>query len=201
VIFDNRVFAFTVANRGTEMRHGSLIATLFWLLPLFGGMAYWAAYDSRAGSPGHVAEARPTPLTELVLFVHPKCPCARGGIAALAGMDAGACQIRIVFVGPAEADADWWTGRNWEDAAGIADAAVERDSGGAIAWAYGVRTSGHAVVYSADGRLLFSGGLAPSRNAALAQSRPPFDLKAILAEPGETLIRRPVLGCPLFDGE
>ena len=182
------------------MRPGPLFTLLLWLTLLFAGMGYWTAYDARPSSPGNVADTRVDPAsTELVVFIHPKCPCARAGLAALARTDSTDCRVRIVFVGPETAAADWWIGPNWELANAIPSAKLERDAGGSLARSFGVRTSGHAVLYAADGQLLFSGGLSPTRSASPDRAVLPFHFSTMLADAPREVLRRPVMGCPLFD--
>ena len=178
------------------MKHlGPISVTAAWLLALGVGTAYWAAYDSTPGQAGHVPIRRESTSAELVLFVHPKCPCARSALAVVARLDPDFGKVRIVFVGHFGAEPDWWTGRNWESAGDRA----ERDEGGTIAQSYGVRTSGHAVLYDADGRLRFSGGVAPARSAAPEIERQIAEWKRLLTEYDSPAVTRPVFGCPLFD--
>ena len=178
------------------MKHlGPILVTAAWLLALGVGTAYWAAYDSTPGEAGRVSIRRESTSAELVLFVHPQCPCARSALAVLARLESNFGRVRIVFVGHPGAGADWWTGRNWESAGDRA----ERDEGGAIAQSYGVRTSGHAVLYDADGRLRFSGGVAPARSATPEIDRQIDEWKRLLTESEWPAVTRPVFGCPLFD--
>jgi len=156
--------------------------------------------DARPGSSGSVAEARdenPASVgSECLIFLHPKCPCSRDTLLALARIESRepGLRVRIVFVGPADADEEWWSGRNWDLAKLVPGAVVQRDAGGDAARATGVRTSGHMLLYDAGGRLRFSGGLAPLRDES------PFGLATGVPDSERTTcIRRPVRGCPLFD--
>jgi len=178
------------------MKHlGPISVTAAWLLALGAGMAYLAAYDSTPGEAGRVPVRRKSTAAELVLFVHPQCPCARSALAVLGRLEPDFGRVRIVFVGHRGARPDWWAGRNWESAGERA----ERDEGGTIAHSYGVRTSGHAVLYDADGRLRFSGGVAPARSAAPEIDHQIAEWKRLLAESELPAVARPVFGCPLFD--
>ena len=76
------------------------------------------------------------------------------------------------------------------------DMEVVIDDEGRLAKEYGVRTSGHALIYGPGGRLLFSGGLSPSRSASPTPQT--WDWNQILLESPTV---KPVLGCPLFDGD
>jgi hypothetical protein len=48
-------------------------------------------------------------------------------------------------------------------AAAIPGVLVHADPGGSLAQRFGARTSGQTLLYSADGRLLFAGGITPLR--------------------------------------
>ena len=77
----------------------------------------------------------------------------------------------------------------------VAGAATVGDPRAAEAGRFGVATSGHALLFDRDGRLLFSGGITPSRG----HEGDNFGASAILARldgrpaPAES----PVFGCPI----
>jgi hypothetical protein len=72
------------------------------------------------------------------------------------------------------------------------------DEGGAEARRFGATTSGHAVLYSPDGRLLFRGGLTGARGHAGDNAN--LDaLAAVLDGAPSPHINVPVFGCPLFE--
>jgi hypothetical protein len=106
--------------------------------------------------------SRPT----LVLFLHPRCPCSRATLAELERLNA-ACDrqfaLRIVFVRPAGTGEDWNRTDLHCTAEKVPHAVVCSDPDGIEAARFGARTSGQALLYAADGRLLFHGGLTPSR--------------------------------------
>ena len=76
---------------------------------------------------------------------------------------------------------------------------VDRDADGVEAARFGAKTSGQALLYAADGRLLFHGGLTPSRghegdNEGLRRVTAILDGKAARDE-------SPVFGCSLRDAD
>lgn len=108
----------------------------------------------------------------------------------------GRLEMRFVFRVPVDADDAWTDSASWRRAAAIPGAATIADAGGALHEAFGVRTSGHALLYSADGSLLFSGGVTggrgheggnPGRSAVVA----------LLAGDTPRIRSAPVYGCPL----
>jgi hypothetical protein len=105
---------------------------------------------------------RPT----LVLFLHPHCPCSRATLAELERLIAAAenqLALRMIFVVPKAAGQTWQQTALIHKAEQIRRAAVSFDAGGKQAAQFGAQTSGQALLYSADGRLLYRGGLTPSR--------------------------------------
>jgi hypothetical protein len=102
----------------------------------------------------------------LVLFLHPRCPCSRATLAELERLIA-ACDrpfaLRIVFVRPAGTGDDWNRTDLHRAAERIPHAVVSDDADGIEAARFDAKTSGQALLYAADGRLLFQGGLTASR--------------------------------------
>ena len=179
-----------------------ILAAVVWLGALSAGMGVLMDYDARPGSPGAVPEERTDAALagrgECIVFLHPKCPCARDTLILLSRRelrDQEAVRIRIVFTGLADADEEWWSGRNRDLAMLVPGADLERDAGGDLARRYGVRTSGHTLVFAADGTLRFSGGIGARPDRAV----PPLDPDAVLRGSAEAPRVRPVRGCPLFD--
>ena len=106
--------------------------------------------------------ARPT----LALFLHPHCPCSRATLHEL-GLLVSNCEqkfaLHVVLVCPPGADGAWKRSSLYELARNIPTAVVTWDSDGSEAARFGASTSGEALLYAPVGRLLFHGGLTPSR--------------------------------------
>ena len=105
---------------------------------------------------------RPT----LVMFVHPHCPCSRASLhelAALASQCGERVALRIVFVTPPGVAEGWERTDLYDAASRIPGAQVCRDRDGVEAARFGATTSGESLLYAADARLLFHGGLTGSR--------------------------------------
>jgi hypothetical protein len=190
-----------------------LLAGALWVLLLAGGWHALLRHDLTPGSRGtvpsiwpaasalHPDSRRPT----LLMFAHRNCPCTRTSLGELEHVLAS-CSERVaacvVLVAPAGASADR-VGRDIETLArSLPDAEVVVDRGGAEARRFGVRTSGHVVLYGPEGRLLFSGGITDGRgHAGDSDGR-----RAVLAWLQDGVAERrtaPVYGCLLFanDGE
>jgi hypothetical protein len=174
---------------------GGLIAGGFWL---------WERYDSTPGPDGPPPGDRPASGSdyEVVMFVHPHCPCSRAGLAELAeatrraGPNVG---VRVAFVRPPGAGDGWERGELWDAAAALPGVRVGCDAGGAEARRAGATTAGHVVVYDAGGRVVFRGGVTRSRGHG-GDSPGGRAVAAILAGREPETRRTPVFGCALFDG-
>lgn len=139
----------------------------------------------------------------LLIFAHPKCPCTRSTIrnlkSILAELQRGvhAPRIEFVFWRP---DPSWGESSTITTVRELEGVALRYDDGGVLTRAFGAHTSGHAFLYAADGQLLFSGGLTPSR----AHEGPAAGTAALLARARGGRIAEPaapVYGCPILGEE
>jgi len=111
------------------------------------------------------ADDRPT----LIMLAHPRCPCTRASIGELAQIMSqvqGKVVAYVLFVKPSESGADWEDTGLRRSAERIPGVKVLSDVDGVEARRFGAETSGHTVLFDADGRLLFSGGITESRGHA-----------------------------------
>lgn len=136
-----------------------------------GALALWR-YSSTPGTTG-IAPARwpentlvqPQPgRATLVMLAHPHCPCTRASLSELARLQARVdADTWILFLRPTEAKPDWEKTDLWETAAAIPGARPIADKDGTAARTFGAETSGHVLLYDANGALRFSGGITASR--------------------------------------
>src|SRR3954468_7732639 len=125
-----------------------------------------AAATAPAKWPQSAAAIRDASRPTLVLFLHPRCPCSRATLAELErliGECDGRFALRIVFVRPAGTGDDWNRTDLYRAAEKIPLAVVFCDVDGIEAARFGAKASGQALLYAADGRLLFQGGMTASR--------------------------------------
>jgi hypothetical protein len=154
--------------------------------------ATWPA-GSRIPAPG----GRPT----LVLFLHPQCSCSYATINELDRLKArvrDTARTYIVMLAPFGAARDWVRSPLYKAAASINGVAMIDDARGDEARRFGAATSGQALLYGADGRLRFSGGITGSRGHE-GDNAGRSTLEALLmtqrADRSSTL----VFGCALFE--
>lgn len=132
------------------------------------------SYAQSEGELGEPSQTWPLPSVEppvpdgatLVLFAHPRCPCTSASMTAVERLMARFPEglgVVVVFFEPEGADEAWRDSALWRRAESLRGAAVVADRGGRWTAAAGAMTSGIAGLYGVDGRLLYWGGLTPSR--------------------------------------
>lgn len=71
--------------------------------------------------------------------------------------------VEVLFVMPEKPAAEWKNGSLIRRTEAINGVDVRFDLGGKAAKAFGAATSGETVLYDANGKLVFQGGITPSR--------------------------------------
>lgn len=179
-----------------------------WLAAVALGSTALLEYQNTPGAvgvtPSHwplgTALGRSTDRPTLVMLAHPRCPCTRASIGELARLVAARpdrFETRVVFVAPRGSDAGFTETDLWRSAAAIPGVQVLRDDGGLIASRLGSLTSGEVLLFDADGRRLFAGGITVSRGHA-GDSVGRSTLLALLDDrPLVNDTTTAVFGCPL----
>lgn len=178
-----------------------------WLVAVAAGMDVLIRYSATPGDPGapprdwpdDSAVPRPRGRPVLVLMAHPRCPCTRSSIEELSRLMArlrGRLEVRVLFFAPAGETESWWKSDLWTGAAAIPGVQVVADPDAGESRRFHVETSGHALLYDAEGRLLFSGGITEARGHAGDNAG--IDAVEALVR-GDLSARRatPVFGCAL----
>lgn len=192
-----------------------IIFIMLWLGAIGAGLGVLSSYGSAPGAFGAAPQRWPSDASltldpdrpTLLLAVHPRCPCTRSTIEELAGV-LGESRRRprtmaLIFEPASDARNDESERFARTAISGslsrLPDVELVPDPGSEIAACFGALTSGHALLYSPQGELLFSGGLTPTR-AHVGPNTGSAALGALLA--GDTPIssRAPVYGCPLCEG-
>ena len=135
----------------------------------------------------------------LLVFAHPLCSCSEATIGELARIRTENRQlaIRVFFYTPLENPRAWTDTSLWKDARRIPDVSIQADPGGKLARRFGAATSGQTLVYAADRRLVFAGGITAFRGH-YGDNDGHDAISAFLG--GKTPPHRatPVFGCGLF---
>jgi hypothetical protein len=150
---------------------------LIWVVSLGFGVRALLSYESAPGGVGAVPKSWPanskiqraTDRATLVMLAHPHCPCTRASVGELARLMAqvqGKATAYVIFLKPTNSGADWEESELRRSAAKIPGVTVLSDVDGAEAGLFGAETSGHTLLFGANGEQLFSGGITASRGHA-----------------------------------
>jgi hypothetical protein len=182
------------------------VAIPVWLAVVVGGFAWLQTYKATPGEvagpperwPSRTAIQRDQGRPTLLLFAHPHCPCTRASVSELARLVARFPEVssRVLFLKPAEMPGGWERTDLWRTVASIPGAVPLRDDDGVETAIFHAATSGFTVLYDADGRLLFSGGLTASRGHegdSFGQRR----IASLLTTGSADRRDSPVFGCAL----
>ncbi len=185
------------------------LGTLIWICAIVAGYMILLRY---ANAPGLQAKAPPvwpqasqivrtSGQPTLLLFAHPFCPCSRASLTELSKIMTHApdkTQVVILFVNPKQ------TGLSetalWKQAASIPNVTVLEDKNNFESKLFGALTSGQTLLYSAEGRLLFSGGITSARGHE-GNSLGKESMLEILNHRKSNLKQALVFGCSLFNKE
>ena len=164
---------------------GQVAATGVWLGIVCFGFWLLIDYELRAGHIGHVPAVWPDQTTleqssrsfELVMFIHPRCPCTAASLEELSkllprlgaygkSIHRGGVRVHVVVLKPELTDASFTDTLLVAQAFEMPGVQLVFDHGGIEAERFGAQTSGHVVLYSPVGRLLFAGGITGTRGHA-----------------------------------
>ncbi len=179
----------------------------FWLSIVVAGLLVIGNYETTPGptgvTPSHWPVDSRVPLGKLkstiILFAHPRCPCSRASIAEFSIL-LSHCKDRVrphvLFFKPREGSDEWKSSEQIEMAVVIPEVKVDFDDGGIEARRFGAVVSGHVVLYSADGRCLYSGGITGSRGHR-GDSKGRAAVEQLVNSGGLDPKKLPVFGCLL----
>jgi hypothetical protein len=188
----------------------AVAAGLAWLSAAAFGFWTLHAYEATPGPimrspdgwpPGSTL-SRSRGRADVLMAVHPRCPCTRASLAILAEIvreAPGAATVRLLAYRPKGSTPDWGSeGIRWALDT-VPGAVVVDDPGGVEALKFGLGTSGAVVAFDAPGRERFSGGLTAGRGVA-ERSAGGASLGEVLANRGPTRADCQTYGCPLVSG-
>jgi hypothetical protein len=135
----------------------------------------------------------------LLIFLHPHCPCSRASLAELAHIMsrcAGRVSAHALLLLPARLPKRWGESAIEQDLAELPDVVTWQDREGSEARRFGVATSGHVLLYDAQGRLTFTGGITSARGHRGDNYGRDAVLAQIMGQKGDRP-GSPVFGCEL----
>ncbi|MDB6027424.1 MAG: hypothetical protein JWM68_3647 [Verrucomicrobiales bacterium] len=192
-------------------RHKLLLLIILWGTITAFGLHSLMTYKGTPGAVGHTPEtwphneliANPSAKPLLVMFAHPRCPCTKASLGELELLVAQAKDrfaAAVLFYEPENGSAAWSKTASVEMARSIPGVRVIIDRQGAQAKRFAAETSGHTVVYSRTGQLLFSGGITGARGHLGENGGFDSVLKLVRQDASPSLPRKTdVFGCGLFD--
>jgi hypothetical protein len=183
--------------------------TISWLLVISVGLWVLWGYENTSGKPAQPphqwpADSRIQPAQDhatLVMLAHPHCPCTRATIGELASIMAhsqGRLTAYVLFLKPEGFVEDWEKTDLWRSAASIPGVTAMIDDEGAEATRFHAATSGQTLLYDANGRLLFSGGITGSRGHS-GDNPGQASIISLVNSGAAERTETAVFGCPLFD--
>jgi len=152
----------------------------------------WPVTSQIHRMPGH---------TTLVMLAHPHCPCTRASIGELAVLMAHAPEpldAYVLFLTPPGITDSWEKTDLWYSAAAIPGVHVLPDKEGVETRRFQATTSGQTVLYDAEGRLVFNGGITGSRGH-FGDNAGRSAILSFLHQRAAARTQTFVFGCSLFD--
>ena len=182
------------------------LAALTWIAAIAAGYHRVLAYSLTPGAaatpprewPSSVRFQKNPEGPTIVMLAHPRCPCTRASLTELNEMMQRAPNARgyVFFLRPTGFDRDWARTGSWNTAQRIPRLAAIVDDDGIEAARFGAHTSGQVIVYDHAGKLVFSGGITPSRGH-VGDSAGEKRVAALLAGKHADLSGSHVYGCAL----
>ncbi len=182
-----------------------------WAALLAAGFFCLLRYKATAGEQGHVAsqwprESKISPVPDtcnLIVALHPHCPCSRATARELERLLATCGQhvhVHVLAFRPASFPDGWEQTTTYRDLQRLASVSMFTDVDGAEAARFGARTSGDLILYGKQGELLFRGGITTARghegdcpaHEALADR---------IMGRARDFYSAPVFGCPLHQSD
>ena len=136
----------------------------------------------------------------LVMFAHPDCPCTRASLAQIESLMPrlqGRLDVFIQFRKPGISLRDAQASDLWKTAAAIPGVSVLLDPDGGEVREFGAEVSGQTVLYSPNGKLIFTGGITASRGHI--GDSPGLTAVLLGVNGAEGLVKALVFGCSLRD--
>ena len=187
--------------------------TLVWTIVLVAGFISMAKYEFTPGESGAPPELWPASASDvisltadqpaLVVFAHPKCPCTRATMSELERLmvvNQDRVQTHVVFIKPAGVPDGWTQTDLWNHAGRILNTTVFADQDGSLSEMFQAKTSGTAVLYDSNKRLVFRGGLTSSRGHE-GDNTGISSIKAFLNGQRPNHPTTPVYGCALHGAD
>ena len=184
-----------------------LIAGSIWCIAIGLGFVTLERYEATPGEQGTVRSQWPEDsgvahvpdCYNLVLALHPRCPCSRATVSELEKVlvqsPHNVC-VHVLLFRPPGSGADWEDTGLVSKVRTLPGVLVHADDEAAIAERFGARTSGAVALYGPSGELLFRGGLTAARGH-MGDAPSQDAVRDLLHGKRSDISSAPVYGCPL----
>ena len=205
-----RIQAAEYASANNQFPMWAAFGIGVWGIACLSGFLFLFDYSTRpsdvasgnAGNwPASSALERNDNRKQLVVFLHPKCPCSRATVRELERMGDLLKQpvLSFVFFKP-EHEPDAWVQTNlWRSAQAFSNANISIDVNAAESKQFGAQTSGCVMLFNSRGKRVFFGGITSGRGHEGDTDAKQTLAQLIKAEfPEQELpAEYPVFGCPI----
>jgi len=182
---------------------------IVWVLSVGFGISKLYNYEYKSGPVGHVAKQWPSGsiiqphknLFQLVMVVHPQCPCTRatiGELELIMAKSQGQVEATVLFIKLRGFDQQWVKTDLYTAVRRIPGVNAIIDVGGAEARVFGGTTSGQTFLYNAQGQLVFMGGITASRGHS-GDNVGRSTIVALINNQPVSVHSTPFFGCPLMN--
>jgi hypothetical protein len=189
------------------MRVLPIIAIALWLGMVAAGFGWLAAYETRPGEAGAAPRRWPEASHlaldpqrwNLVMFLHPHCPCSPASLQELDQLRSGFTDnlhVQLVFSKPAGVPSGWEQTATWKHATALSHIDIVVDEGDKERRAFGALTSGEVLLYDPGGALRYRGGITAARGK-VGPSVGSETVTSLLGGERPARSTGPVYGCPL----
>lgn len=137
----------------------------------------------------------------LVMFVHPKCPCTMASLTELQKLKTRLpkLKITIAFMTPDGMEkSDWLKTTNWQKAHEMTGIEFIEDYDGKLAKKFGAEVSGYTIVYNAKNELVYAGGITAGRGHE-GDNEGEDKIIAVCNSKFVSSPKAPAFGCGLID--
>ena len=151
--------------------------------------------------PVQSAIARDYSRPNLIMFVHPKCPCSNASITELSRIMDKKRNLRatVVFVKPLGVESHWEKTELMRRASSMPNVVVFVDENLIEAHNFEAHTSGETLLYDETGHLLYSGGITVARGHEGDNIGEDRLLKLLEQRKNISSISSPAYGCQFAD--
>ncbi len=194
-----------IASEPNRIAYQMLIA--IWFVAVASGFWLLTSYNFASNTVSSAPTEWPTGTNlkldtnspTLLVFIHPQCPCSSATLTELEQLVSEVDQqVKCtILMGCPSAKVDrWMRSSNVRTSLTMKGIQTVIDLDGAVATRFNITTSGHCLLYSVTGNLMFQGGITTERGHE-GESCGQISIKNLIAGTPSRIAHFPVFGCEL----